>query len=80
MCEICGESYGELLACPGHFGGEATYQEAAVCEECGLHYGDKLYCDHMCHKGGIYAIIWGIFEDIYAYFGVETECECGEKH
>ena len=80
ICEICGEHYGELRECPGHFGGEATYQESPICEECGAHYGDKLHCDHMCHKGGIHAIVWGIFEKIYDFFGIETECKCGEKH
>ena len=80
ICDICGEHYGELRECPGHFGGEATYQESPICQECGFHYGDKLYCDHMCHKGGIYAIIWGIFEEIYDFFGIETECKCGEDH
>ena len=80
ICDICEEHYGELRECPGHFGGEATYQESPICQECGLHYGDKLYCDHMCHKGGVYAIIWGIFEEIYDFFGIETECKCGEDH
>lgn len=80
VCEVCGESYGELPRCPGHFGGEATYHDRAVCVECGFEYGELLVCDHMCHKGSYYTIIWHIFESIYKYLGIEQECECGEAH
>lgn len=80
VCEICGESYGEVLVCSGHRGGVATYDEAPVCIECGAHYGEKLVCDHMCHKGGIYAIIWDIYEFIYDLLGIKTTCECGHTH
>ena len=80
VCEVCGESYGELLECSGHFGGEATYHDRAVCVECGYEYGDLLICDHMCHKGSYYTIIWKIFEKIYIFLGIEEECQCGEEH
>ncbi|MBQ8321612.1 MAG: carbohydrate-binding domain-containing protein [Clostridia bacterium] len=66
--------------CDEHVGGEATYTEQAVCGMCGTPYGDILECDHMCHKGGIYRYIWKAFERIYDFFGIETECKCGEKH
>lgn len=68
------------IVCPGHVGGEATYTERAICEICGDHYGDVRECPHMCHKDGIYAVIWGIFERIYDYLGIETQCECGHMH
>lgn len=80
VCEICGEEYGDVLECPGHHGGEATYHDHAVCEECGFEYGDLLVCNHMCHKGGLYSIIWGMIDEIYDLFGIPNTCACGDEH
>jgi hypothetical protein len=66
--------------CNDHVGGEATYHEQAVCDRCGNHYGDLLVCDHMCHADGIRGYIWKIFEFIYDFIGIESECKCGVDH
>ena len=80
VCENCGEEYGDILVCDPHVGGTATYTDRAVCINCGEEYGDILHCSHLCHKGGLYAIIWDLFEYIYDMLGIETECECGISH
>ena len=68
------------LICREHVGGQATYHEQAICSICGEHYGEILVCNHMCHKGGIYAVVWDMFMMIYDILGVESHCECGDEH
>ena len=70
----CTHTYTESIDPTGHDWVEVT-DLYKVCNSCGA---DE--CDHMCHKGGVYAIIWDVFDKIYDYFGIETECDCGEKH
>ena len=80
VCTVCGSEYGEILVCSDHHGGTATYTELARCVECGVEYGELRECGHLCHKDGLYAIIWDIFQYIYDMLGIETECDCGAAH
>lgn len=74
-CEYgCGHSYNETIPALEHdyIRVARYYIECALCGE-GV-------CDHMCHKDGLDALVWKIFEFIYDLFGIESECDCGEIH
>ena len=78
-CSSCGDSYSESIDPVGH---KWDSKDHKTCTVCGATNDapDTDNCGHLCHRGGLYSIIWNIFKYIYELFNIETVCECGKPH
>ena len=76
-CSICGVHVGDTL---DHNFVRNDSDTGYKCNDCGHELIDYV-CPHMCHRTEwYYVIIWGIFDDIYDFLGVNDTCECGQPH
>lgn len=70
--------------------GVPGYTGDVFCEDCGelLEKGEEIpalsdetpECSHMCHREGLFGIIWKIINFFGMLFGINPVCECGAAH
>lgn len=76
-CAVCHEVFDSKTVEPlGHSFAEGS----EICSRCGV-YKESNNCACSCHStGGMEAIIFGIINKLYQFFGINQFCSCGELH
>ena len=69
---VCGAEYNDDYTYKYH------YFDGTVCTDCG--YDATATCDCICHKSGVWDILWKIMETIYKVFRIDLICYCGFEH